>query len=208
MRIPCRRERNIGVLPKRHELFAAIVPVFPTPELSTRRCDTKIQTASIAHAVCTAFAFCFADFGIGERHCSLDSAISGKYPQAKKTIPPEVPPAECGFHPTSLDGLRQELYCFQQIELLGGILLNCLGSGNGGGRGIRTPGTLTGTTVFKTAGINRSPIPPRLGKPLAPSVYRTLRFTVRRCSCTLVAQSRFQSLHCRQTAWIDGIILV
>ncbi len=33
--------------------------------------------------------------------------------------------------------------------------------GNGGGRGIRTPGTLSGTTVFKTAGINRSPIPPR-----------------------------------------------
>jgi hypothetical protein len=32
--------------------------------------------------------------------------------------------------------------------------------GNGGGRGIRTPGTLAGTTVFKTAGINRSPIPP------------------------------------------------
>ncbi len=31
----------------------------------------------------------------------------------------------------------------------------------GGGRGIRTPGTLSGTTVFKTAGINRSPIPPR-----------------------------------------------
>ena|ERR1039458_7597660 len=31
----------------------------------------------------------------------------------------------------------------------------------GGGRGIRTPGTLSGTTVFKTAGFNRSPIPPR-----------------------------------------------
>jgi DNA-binding LacI/PurR family transcriptional regulator len=30
----------------------------------------------------------------------------------------------------------------------------------GGGRGIRTPGTLSGTAVFKTAGINRSPIPP------------------------------------------------
>jgi hypothetical protein len=35
----------------------------------------------------------------------------------------------------------------------------------GGGRGIRTPGTLSGTTVFKTAGINRSPIPPREGIP-------------------------------------------
>ncbi len=32
---------------------------------------------------------------------------------------------------------------------------------SGGGRGIRTPGTLSGTTVFKTAGINRSPIPPQ-----------------------------------------------
>src|SRR5438270_9021532 len=29
---------------------------------------------------------------------------------------------------------------------------------NGGGRGIRTPGTLSSSTVFKTAGLNRSPI--------------------------------------------------
>ena len=33
--------------------------------------------------------------------------------------------------------------------------------GIGGGRGIRTPDTLSGTTVFKTAAINRSAIPPR-----------------------------------------------
>jgi hypothetical protein len=30
----------------------------------------------------------------------------------------------------------------------------------GGGGGIRTPGTLSGPTVFKTAGLNRSPTPP------------------------------------------------
>ncbi len=30
----------------------------------------------------------------------------------------------------------------------------------GGGRGIRTPGTLSSSTVFKTAGFNHSPIPP------------------------------------------------
>ena len=30
----------------------------------------------------------------------------------------------------------------------------------GGGRGIRTPDTFSGTTVFKTVGINHSPIPP------------------------------------------------
>jgi hypothetical protein len=29
-----------------------------------------------------------------------------------------------------------------------------------GGRGIRTPGGVTPTTVFKTAGFNHSPIPP------------------------------------------------
>ena len=38
----------------------------------------------------------------------------------------------------------------------------------GGGRGIRTPGTVSGTTVFKTAAIDRSAIPPR-----APD-YRTI----------------------------------
>ena len=32
----------------------------------------------------------------------------------------------------------------------------------GGGRGIRTPGTLSGTSVFKTDCFNRSHIPPRL----------------------------------------------
>jgi hypothetical protein len=31
----------------------------------------------------------------------------------------------------------------------------------GGGRGIRTPGTLSGTVVFKTTRFNRSRIPPR-----------------------------------------------
>src|ERR1700739_4296816 len=45
----------------------------------------------------------------------------------------------------------------------------------GGGRGIRTPGTLSGTTVFKTAGINRSPIPPRGWKRAMVLVYRTFR---------------------------------
>ena len=33
---------------------------------------------------------------------------------------------------------------------------------DGGGGGIRTPGTLSGPTVFKTAGLNRSPTPPFL----------------------------------------------
>ncbi len=33
---------------------------------------------------------------------------------------------------------------------------------SGGGGGIRTPVTLSGQTVFKTAGFNRSPTPPFL----------------------------------------------
>jgi hypothetical protein len=33
---------------------------------------------------------------------------------------------------------------------------------DGGGGGIRTPETLSGLTVFKTAGFNRSPTPPLL----------------------------------------------
>jgi hypothetical protein len=47
----------------------------------------------------------------------------------------------------------------------------------GGGRGIRTPGTLSGTAVFKTACFNHSHIPPRgfalvyqPGGPTAPDV--------------------------------------
>ena len=34
------------------------------------------------------------------------------------------------------------------------------GESNGGGRGIRTPGTVSRTAIFKTAAFNRSAIPP------------------------------------------------
>ena len=47
------------------------------------------------------------------------------------------------------------------IVALNWISQDAVGRLAGGGRGIRTPGALSGTTVFKTAGINRSPIPPR-----------------------------------------------
>src|SRR5688572_15256364 len=40
-------------------------------------------------------------------------------------------------------------------------LRSTIGNEFGGGRGIRTPDTLSGTAVFKTAAINRSAIPPR-----------------------------------------------
>ena len=43
---------------------------------------------------------------------------------------------------------------------------------SGGGRGIRTPGTLSGTSVFKTDCFNRSHIPPRLRR-----VYQELKET-------------------------------
>ena len=39
---------------------------------------------------------------------------------------------------------------------------NCKPRELNGGRGIRTPGTVPRTAVFKTAGFNRSPIPPFL----------------------------------------------
>ena len=45
----------------------------------------------------------------------------------------------------------------------------------GGGRGIRTPGTVSRTSVFKTDCFNHSHIPPREGWALAtPLVYNTL----------------------------------
>ena len=43
------------------------------------------------------------------------------------------------------------------------------GTVDGGGRGIRTPGTLPGTTVFKTAALNHSAIPPLASLPDDPS---------------------------------------
>ena len=41
-------------------------------------------------------------------------------------------------------------------------MFNCHLSFKYGGRGIRTPGTVPRTAVFKTAGFNHSPIPPLL----------------------------------------------
>ena len=43
----------------------------------------------------------------------------------------------------------------------------------GGGRGIRTPGTLSGSTVFKTAALNHSAIPPRRTAPGAMAPHTT-----------------------------------
>jgi hypothetical protein len=43
---------------------------------------------------------------------------------------------------------------------------------HGGGRGIRTPGTLSSTAVFKTACFNRSHIPPREQNIQVRQVYR------------------------------------
>ena len=47
---------------------------------------------------------------------------------------------------------------FQQPSRLSSLELRL----NGGGRGIRTPGTLSSTAVFKTACFNRSHIPPKV----------------------------------------------
>jgi hypothetical protein len=71
----------------------------------------------------------------------------------------EISGGECSLVPFGAKYLQvcpesQRYHRFVSRKLL---ILNI----DGGGRGIRTPGTLSGTTVFKTAGINRSPIPPR-----------------------------------------------
>ena len=51
------------------------------------------------------------------------------------------------------------------IERDGLIPAAARATATGGGRGIRTPGTLSGSTVFKTAALNHSAIPPRRTTP-------------------------------------------
>ncbi len=53
----------------------------------------------------------------------------------------------------------------------GNVRRDATGRRNGGGRGIRTPGALSSSTVFKTVGLNRSPIPPHGG--LCEQVHRS-----------------------------------
>ena len=91
-------------------------------------------------------------------------------------IPPPIPPVNSGCAWRKADGYGHSIQHALYFSIICGS--ESKDSGRlwtiyGGGRGIRTPGTLSGTTVFKTAGINRSPIPPRLGKVPDSLVYRT-----------------------------------
>src|SRR5581483_1630615 len=54
--------------------------------------------------------------------------------------------------------------------------LDVLKSVRGGGRGIRTPVTLSGKAVFKTACFNHSHIPPQVASIYFSSLYDDLRF--------------------------------
>src|ERR1700680_2104470 len=74
-----------------------------------------------------------------------------------------VPPVKSGFegrsasHPECVGdtiATRQQEACHAAIDQDTKF--------NGGGGGIQTPETLSGLTVFKTAGFNRSPTPPFL----------------------------------------------
>jgi len=79
----------------------------------------------------------------------------------QRSVPPELPQCELGWGWSEADDHGERFFyvvVFTEDKLAG---MDSLGKAVGGGRGIRTPGTLAGTTVFKTAGINRSPIPPR-----------------------------------------------
>ena len=66
-------------------------------------------------------------------------------------------------------GVKQRLVCSQDdskrfsttVSKSSHVFASTREEGNGG-RGIRTPGTVPRTAVFKTAGFNRSPIPPIL----------------------------------------------
>gem|GEM_PF-5897751 len=67
-------------------------------------------------------------------------------------------------------GIQENFNFAQGVLELASIAVNsadaslnlCYSKINGGGGGIRTPETLSGLTVFKTAGFNRSPTPPFL----------------------------------------------
>ncbi len=102
--------------------------------------------------------------------------LFGKYPQIQPQNTPSFRgrcPRQCaGFHGVSLGSIGVYMRYSRLFRGDYWTRLDGVKRVNGGGRGIRTPGTLTGTTVFKTAGFNRSPIPPRAG---ISQVYSNLR---------------------------------
>src|SRR6266853_1118726 len=54
--------------------------------------------------------------------------------------------------------VAQTRYSWKSVLVSTSITTSC----NGGGRGIRTPGRVSPSTVFKTAAFNHSAIPPQL----------------------------------------------
>ena len=66
---------------------------------------------------------------------------------------------------------------------------------DGGGRGIRTPGTLSSTAVFKTACFNRSHIPPHEPTSFFSLLYDHLFFGSSFLCRTFVAQTLLELVH-------------
>jgi hypothetical protein len=65
-----------------------------------------------------------------------DSGFSGKYPQARMTIPPEIPPEIAGFHDTALDGIGPNLIDYEGVCLVCWTSLDSTRRVTGGERGI------------------------------------------------------------------------
>ena len=88
---------------------------------------------------------------------------SGLAPTTRKNCRERVGVQPCSF----LDGLNAEAgRCSCQVSPLRCVLIGSArsrdaGGVGGGGRGIRTPGTVTRSVVFKTTAIDHSAIPPR-----------------------------------------------
>src|SRR5208282_3378214 len=93
--------------------------------------------------------------------------IDPSFQTMKLKVPPIDTPGQIRLHMEADGRVWSRFAYFNGFAVREREDLECCGplwSQIGGGRGIRTPGTLSGTTVFKTAGINRSPIPPQASR--------------------------------------------
>jgi hypothetical protein len=101
------RQRNIWIFAQGHELFLALKPIGPAPQLPAGRLDPEVESASIAHAVGFFRRLGPFDLRIGQSGHAIPPRQE-KYTHFKNRIHPKVHPPKHGCTWMHLDAERRK----------------------------------------------------------------------------------------------------
>jgi hypothetical protein len=85
------RQRNVRILAQGHELFLAVKPVCPTPQLSARWRNPEVKSASVVQTVGLFLRLGFFDFSVGQRHFVRNLRFWKIPPPQNKNTPNSTP---------------------------------------------------------------------------------------------------------------------